>query len=100
MQQMAALCTLSELNDCHIKHQTTFLWLMHACVAALQPTHAFLGNISSNFDYYEFLKVGDSLPYEKHAKLIRLINDTIERLQIEMVTKSITHYGKAPQSHN
>ena len=37
-------------------NQANCPWLTHACVTTMQPVFALLGNISSNFDYQEFLK--------------------------------------------
>ena len=61
---------------------------------------ALIGNISSNFDNQELLKTGDTLQHDKHAKIMRLMNDTIELLQISMATNSIAHCGQAQQSCN
>ena len=83
-----------------MKHQANYPWLTHACIVTLQPVLALLGKISSNFNNQEFLKAGDSLRHDKHEKLMRLMKDTIERLQIGMVTNSIAHHGKAPKSYN
>ena len=95
---MEAVATLPKFKAWHMKHQAACSWLTHACVATLQPVFAFLDNIKSNFDHDEFLKSGESLPCDKHEKLMHLMNELIKKLQIGMVINSIAHYGQAPQS--
>ena len=78
MQQMVVVATLPEFKAWHVKHQSSCPWLTQARVAILQLVFELLGNISSNVDHYEFLKTCDSLTHYKHAKRMRLMNETIE----------------------
>ena len=97
---MEVVVTLPEFKFWHVKHQANYHWLTHACVATLKPVLALLGKIRSNFGHHEFLKAGDSLPCNKHTKLMCLMNGTIERLKIGMVINSMNHCDKALQSCN
>ena len=67
IQQMAVVATLPEFKAWNVKHQDDCPWLAHGRVATLQKVLVLLGNTSSNFDYHEFLKSGDSFPCDKHA---------------------------------
>ena len=77
---MEAVVTLPEFKYWHVKHQANCPWLTHAHVATIKLVLVLLGNVRSNFYNQEFLKAGDRLPYEKHSRLTRLVNENLDRL--------------------
>ena len=99
-QETGAVATLPDFKYWHMKHQANCDWMTHSHVATLQLVFALLGNIISNFDRYEFLKSSDSLPCNKHTKLMCLVNETIERFQIVIVTNSISYCDREPDLHS
>ena len=83
---MVVVAALVEFKAWHVNHQDSCTWLNYSRVATLQPVLALLGNVKTNFNYRQSLKVGDSILCYKHEKIMRLVKETIERLQIGMVT--------------
>ena len=76
-KKMTVVVTLPEFKSWHVKHQNACPWLTHARVTTLQLVLALLGNISSSFGQFEFIKVGKSFPCDNNAKLMCLMNETI-----------------------
>ena len=44
------------------------------------------------------LTVGDTLPYETHARILHLTQETRERLKLGLAINAIAHYGQLPKS--